>query len=745
MPKKHGVKKVSKSTVTEIISPKQPKPHISNKNISRTDQRNSIRVALIGCVSSGKSTLLNSICVNQYEDMKRKRTTMLPSVYRGSNKKIYDNKSEVTRIQSKNKECNDRLYSTCGGTLTYENCSIQEHIIPMIKGFVDLPEDVFIDIYDIPGLNDAKTKLIYHKWVRENFHDFDIIINVVDINSGLNTSDETDNINLISECIQKEQTEHNRDVFFLTAINKCDDMDMEQGVPTLIDEEDLEIYKQIVCATKDILVPKKIKQFGFSPITSRDTYIYRMLHNDPTVELDMSLLNQFGLNEIGRTKWSRMSIEKKREFIDNYFEDIDADDIESTLELTGYVNFRNEISGYLTNETQSVILTSRVRCELEKDEYLNRNITKDIREMKDLVSIYNDYCIKVSTIDRIYNTNNSHLVTDLISKHINRWINEISDLSNDKEESIKRLDEYKGIMKMLKKTIDTYALHNKIKMIIPNDKYQRWQDSFGDQVSSTFFSSVTWLTAVAGKRDFPTLSNILDSLYDGYSKLQNDYYQKQLQDNSNMVDFPNNILSIVDKLKENRCDNIEEHLDKVITMVQNRINDFGITYEKFDAVINGPLSGYIPCKNNRVKVFCEQLLNKYDYPRGKVQEFIEFYIKNIYIIYEHNKSAVLITITDEGNTSVGCINEAIDPLKHNLLMAYPTILDDYLMNHKPQYGTRFLMNLKIINRSYIQPCLDIHIDYYEYLDDVLCLPMFLESLIDQGVDYKTADEDDEYS
>jgi hypothetical protein len=78
-------------------------------------------------------------------------------------------------------------------------------------------------------------------------------------------------------------------------------------------------------------------------------------------------------------------------------------------------------------------------------------------------------------------------------------------------------------------------------------------------------------------------------------------------------------------------------------------------------------------------------------------------------------------------------------------MAYPTILDDYLMNHKPQYGTRFLMNLKIINRSYIQPCLDIHIDYYEYLDDVLCLPMFLESLIDQGVDYKTADEDDEYS
>ena len=59
------------------------------------EQRNSIRVALIGCVSSGKSTLLNSICVNEYEDMKRKRTTMLPSVYKGSNTAIHKNQTEI--------------------------------------------------------------------------------------------------------------------------------------------------------------------------------------------------------------------------------------------------------------------------------------------------------------------------------------------------------------------------------------------------------------------------------------------------------------------------------------------------------------------------------------------------------------------------------------------------------------------------------------------------------------------------
>ena len=64
----------------------------SNKKIihkiTSLNHRNSIRIGLVGAVSSGKSTLLNAICVNQYEDMKIKRTTMLPSVYKESNQMI---------------------------------------------------------------------------------------------------------------------------------------------------------------------------------------------------------------------------------------------------------------------------------------------------------------------------------------------------------------------------------------------------------------------------------------------------------------------------------------------------------------------------------------------------------------------------------------------------------------------------------------------------------------------------------
>lgn len=48
--------------------------------------RQQINVAIIGAVSAGKSTLLNALFVEQYSDMKIKRTTMAPQVYHETKK-----------------------------------------------------------------------------------------------------------------------------------------------------------------------------------------------------------------------------------------------------------------------------------------------------------------------------------------------------------------------------------------------------------------------------------------------------------------------------------------------------------------------------------------------------------------------------------------------------------------------------------------------------------------------------------
>jgi len=689
------------------------------KVIKSINQRNSIRVALIGCVSSGKSTLLNSICVNQYEDMKRKRTTILPSVYKSSNKSIHRNKSEKERIKRKNKELNERFYEAGSSTkLTNENCEIQEYMIPIIENFVDLPDDVFLDIYDIPGLNDCETKDIYFQWVREHFHEFDLILNVMSIENGCNTSDEKDILNLITECIYNEKVKHGRNVLFLSVINKCDDMEMHKGKPTLIDEEDIELFDQIINTTKGVINEKygdKICTYGFAPITARDTFIYRMLHYDCNAELDITLLNKFGINEVGKKRWNSKykTTELKRQFIKEYFagEGVDIDEI---LEQTGYTNFRHKMNSYLTKDSQSLILINRLKRELQNEDVMNKNITKDVDEMKQLISLYNSYCIRVQTIDKIYESNNSSLVTTLIYNHITRWINDISDLSHDKSESIDRLQEYKLVMLMLRNTIDTYALRNKVSLDISEGKDKRWDDSFGFSIKDKY--------NVSSISPRFTLSRLFDNLYKGYSSLQNDFYENQLKDKANYSNFPLNLFPIIDKLKDNRCDTIEGLIDDIIKLMKD--HNFYLDLN------DGPISGMIPGNANCIKEFCETLLKQYDYPKEKVIEFVKYYCMDRYRIY---------------NTECHPRAGSLGNLTNNLEKSYPLLLDEYLdrsyTDIAPPQDNKFLDNLKLINKSYQYHSngLDPTIDYMGSKDTILCIPYYLVSLLSVDI----GDRDDE--
>ena len=112
-------------------------------SIDSIHKRNSIRIGLVGCVSSGKSTLLNAICVNEYEDMKIKRTTMLPKLYMETNQDIYDNDIERNKIYKENKEINKKIYNG-DIELNEANCKVIEYIIPQISDFIDLPDNIYI-------------------------------------------------------------------------------------------------------------------------------------------------------------------------------------------------------------------------------------------------------------------------------------------------------------------------------------------------------------------------------------------------------------------------------------------------------------------------------------------------------------------------------------------------------------------------------------------------------------------------
>ena len=58
-------------------------------------QRNQINVAIVGSVSVGKSTLLNTIFAETFSDCKLKRTNMTPQVYFETD--IVENQENLTK------------------------------------------------------------------------------------------------------------------------------------------------------------------------------------------------------------------------------------------------------------------------------------------------------------------------------------------------------------------------------------------------------------------------------------------------------------------------------------------------------------------------------------------------------------------------------------------------------------------------------------------------------------------------
>ena len=139
-----------------------------------------INFGIIGCVSSGKSTLLNSLFCDTYSDMKIKRTTMIPQVYQ-CDPKIQKNKAYAKEIRKQNEEINKKIIEQTENktALTIQDCYEIVYKVPPIENFIKLPSNINVAIFDIPGLNDSQTKNTYFQYLNQNFYKFDLSFNLI--------------------------------------------------------------------------------------------------------------------------------------------------------------------------------------------------------------------------------------------------------------------------------------------------------------------------------------------------------------------------------------------------------------------------------------------------------------------------------------------------------------------------------------------------------------------------------------
>lgn len=212
---------------------------------------NTINVAIYGSVSAGKSTITNALFIEQFSDMRIKRTTALPQVYMECvNPQNYDAKKILETNREKNIAIMARTEDS-SKPLRYEEIEEIKYDVPKMFDFVELCDGVSFNIYDTPGLNDSKTKNIYFKYVKENIYKIDIAIIVFDVMNALNTSDDIAILDLVLDGI-KENANKGITTNLIILLNKCDAMKEENGCMVPDDEE----IKEMVEQAKNIIMDK---------------------------------------------------------------------------------------------------------------------------------------------------------------------------------------------------------------------------------------------------------------------------------------------------------------------------------------------------------------------------------------------------------------------------------------------------------------------------------------------------------
>jgi GTPase Era involved in 16S rRNA processing len=380
-----------------------------NIPIDITDiSRNQINVVVIGPVSCGKSTFVNTLFVKQFSDMKIKRTTMTPQVYYETD--IIDIPNiEIENIKENNRDINSKLQEKYENNISIDLLEITEtkYYVPRTSKLINLPDDVYLTIYDIPGLNDGhhQNNDNYYKWLQLNFHKFDVVICLFDINSALNTSDEVKILSNTLQNIKRNKQQFNIDTKLMVILNKCDDMYIDDKTKTLsLDEELEEMYQQsqkIIANKVNSIYPDLL--YNIIRLSVKNAYIYRMYSENPDAKLDVSYVNEFGHNEFGRSKWNKMSDVDKDKNIKEFINGI-KDNINERMTLNGFSDFIIGFNKLLNYQNQYLLLMNHLKYSLDNIlnntksnlESLDTNHQENINKF---VSLYT----KVQEIYEIYN------------------------------------------------------------------------------------------------------------------------------------------------------------------------------------------------------------------------------------------------------------------------------------------------------------------------------------------------------
>ena len=562
-----------------------------------------VRVGIIGAVSTGKSTLLNSLYKTNYSKTRLQRTTMLPQVYQESRSHC----DQPEDIQLKNDMTNQQYQTTT--TLT---ASTLQPVIHQVAKMTDAFKcDLPIDLVDIPGLDDGETEALYFKYLEDTIETLDVIVLMVDIKESFNTSGSR---NILDQIISGVAKYPDKQFSLLVVVNKCDELELaEDGSLMIVDEEYNELFLQVMEVIQQKTKSSRNISWSASPLSAEDSYIYRSARNNPNIQFSQTQLNRLGMQEMGK-KWKRLSEEKQREWLRTGLEQGDYDE---RMTLSGFSDMCRNFGKLTESQRQTEWITYRVKKWLGK---------------ADGASVFNVEDLAGTSVK-----SNLPLIHARAGKLYYKTLLEMCAGSSlvDTREMIKQhlLDEFDVLWEATVRELSIeppkyFKSQNQPRCcIIPNDTQLKLSNEYRTQLEAT--KQEFQKSALTQHTDI--LSCIGDSaskFIDIITQAQNTYYKKNILEIYDLDRF----VDALQCMRDNQISTDEIHLiiDKMLDMtppetphlMSHKIPPLDISIMELYAYLPNIYAN----KESPVMRFCDSVVKRFAYPMGKIFVFYKEYI-----------------------------------------------------------------------------------------------------------------------
>lgn len=199
-----------------------------------------IRIAVLGYVSAGKTTVINAILRDKYGEVAMRRTTagvnhfrLTPRCHRdplslGNNKaptKDPKNPSAAEHVDD------FRSAESTLKEITDDNEKLREsgdlHVklfdVEIDEPLCEMRDDTKLVLVDVPGINEAGADGKYREYVEQHWDTFDCVVMVVDGRQGANTEEQ---VNLFE--FVRTNNVNKKDIPVIILCNKVDNPDDEE-------------------------------------------------------------------------------------------------------------------------------------------------------------------------------------------------------------------------------------------------------------------------------------------------------------------------------------------------------------------------------------------------------------------------------------------------------------------------------------------------------------------------------------